>query len=133
MFSSLGIKLSLSRRLGHYMTRVYIPAILIVMLSWMSFYVDRHSAPARVSLGITTVLTMTTILIGAGQGAMPVVSYVKALDWYLFVSYFMVFAAFAEYAIINYKERKYKEMIQRRATETAKKPEQNGIARKVRN
>ncbi|XP_031551952.1 glycine receptor subunit alpha-3-like [Actinia tenebrosa] len=129
-FSSLGIKLNLSRRLGHYLTRVYIPAILIVMLSWLSFYVDRHSAPARVSLGITTVLTMTTLLIGVGQGSMPVVSYVKALDWYLFVSYFMVFAAFAEYAVINYRDKAYSlEMIKKQRREaTAKKTKQNGIA-----
>ena len=44
---------------------------------------------------------MTTLLIGVGQGSLPVVSYVKAVDWYLIFCYIFVFSAFAEYAILN--------------------------------
>lgn len=73
-------------------------------MSWLSFFVDRTSVPARVSLGITTVLTMTTLLIGIGQGSLPVVSYVKAVDWYLIVCYTLVIGAFAEYVLVNYIE-----------------------------
>ena len=72
-------------------------------MSWLSFFVDRTSAPARVSLGITTILTMTTLLIGIGQGSLPVVSYVKAVDWYLIVCYALVFGAFGEYILTNSK------------------------------
>ena len=71
------------------------------MVSWLSFYIDKNSAPARVSLGITTVLTMTTLLVGVGQGSLPVVSYIKAVDWYLIVCYMMVFSAFVEYAFVT--------------------------------
>ena len=42
------------------MIQVYIPSSLIVVMSWVSFYLDRSSAPARVGLGVTTVLTVTT-------------------------------------------------------------------------
>ena len=31
-------------------------------MSWVSFYLDRASAPARVGLGVTTVLTMVTLM-----------------------------------------------------------------------
>lgn len=93
-----------TRRIGHYLIRVYFPAILIVLMSWLSFFVDRSSVPARVSLGITTVLTMTTLLIGIGQGSLPMVSYVKAVDWYLIVCYTLVIGAFAEYVLVNYIE-----------------------------
>lgn len=77
--------------------------MLVVIVSWLSFFVDKNSAPARVSLGITTVLTMTTLIMGFGQGSLPAVSYVRALDWYLIVCYLLVFASFAEYAVVNYK------------------------------
>lgn len=103
-YSVLGVTFVFTRRLGHYLTRVYIPAIFIVLMSWLSFFVDRTSAPARVSLGITTVLTMTTLLIGIGQGSLPVVSYVKAVDWYLIVCYTLVIGAFAEYVLVSYLE-----------------------------
>ncbi|RMX56104.1 hypothetical protein pdam_00010396 [Pocillopora damicornis] len=36
--------------------------MLVVFVSWLSFFVDKNSVPARVSLGITTVLTMTTLI-----------------------------------------------------------------------
>ena len=35
---------------------------MIVAMSWVSFYLDRGSAPARVGLGVTTVLTMVTLM-----------------------------------------------------------------------
>ncbi|XP_035770594.1 glycine receptor subunit alpha-3-like [Neolamprologus brichardi] len=35
-------------------------SLLIVILSWVSFWINMDAAPARVALGITTVLTMTT-------------------------------------------------------------------------
>jgi len=47
---------------------------------------------------------MTTLLIGFGQGSLPVVSYVKAVDWYLIVCYTLVIGAFAEYVLVNYIE-----------------------------
>jgi hypothetical protein len=31
-------------------------------MSWVSFYLDRGAAPARVGLGVTTVLTMVTLM-----------------------------------------------------------------------
>ena len=42
--------------------QVYVPSSLIVVMSWVSFYLDRSAAPARVGLGVTTVLTMVTLM-----------------------------------------------------------------------
>ncbi|VDL68574.1 unnamed protein product [Nippostrongylus brasiliensis] len=36
--------------------------MLIVTISWVSFWLNREASPARVSLGVTTVLTMTTLI-----------------------------------------------------------------------
>ena len=107
-YSVLGLRFVFTRRIGHYLTRVYIPAILIACMSWLSFFIDRKSVPARVALSIMTILTITTLLIGVGQGSLPVVSYVKAVDWYLIFCYIFVFGAFAEYAIVNSIERRHK-------------------------
>ncbi len=51
-----------TRALGYYMIQIYLPSILIVVISWVSFWLNREATPARVSLGVTTVLTMTTLM-----------------------------------------------------------------------
>ena len=40
---------------------MYLPCVLIVAFSWVGFWIDHRSTPARVSLGITTVLTVVTL------------------------------------------------------------------------
>jgi len=72
-YSRLACQLYFVRRLGYYVIQIYIPSSLIVVLSWMSFWLDRNAVPARVALGITTVLTLTT-LISNTNASLPKVS-----------------------------------------------------------
>ena len=74
-------------------------------MSWVSFWLNRGAAPARVSLGVTTVLTMTT-LINSVNAALPKISYMKSIDIYLFVCFFMVFGALIEYACVGYTDKR---------------------------
>lgn len=59
--------------MGYYLIQMYIPSLLIVILSWISFWINMDAAPARVGLGITTVLTMTTQSSGS-RASLPKVS-----------------------------------------------------------
>uniref|UniRef100_A0A1I8FFF7 Neur_chan_LBD domain-containing protein n=1 Tax=Macrostomum lignano TaxID=282301 RepID=A0A1I8FFF7_9PLAT len=65
----------LNRKSGFYLIQTYIPSILIVILSWVSFWIDVRAVPARISLGLLTVLSMTTQSSGA-LGQLPRVSYI---------------------------------------------------------
>ncbi|ELU10292.1 hypothetical protein CAPTEDRAFT_124990, partial [Capitella teleta] len=78
----------------------YIPCILIVMLSWLSFWIDIKSVPARISFGLLTVLTMTTKSSEVAS-KLPKVSYVKAMDIWMTTCLAFVVGAFVEYAIVN--------------------------------
>lgn len=49
------------RNIGFYVIQIYLPSILIVVISWVSFWLSRDATPARVALGVLTVLTMTTL------------------------------------------------------------------------
>ncbi|KAI8495469.1 Gamma-aminobutyric acid receptor subunit alpha-4 [Branchiostoma belcheri] len=70
----------LKRNMGYFLIQTYLPCILIVVLSWVSFWINKESTPARVALGITTVLTMTTLSTSA-RHSLPKVSYANAMDW----------------------------------------------------
>lgn len=59
-FTCIEVKFFLERQMGYYLIQMYIPSLLTVILSWVSFWINMDAAPARVGLGITTVLTMTT-------------------------------------------------------------------------
>ncbi|XP_023046205.1 gamma-aminobutyric acid receptor subunit gamma-3 [Piliocolobus tephrosceles] len=95
------IYFELSRRMGYFTIQTYIPCILTVVLSWVSFWIKKDATPARTALGITTVLTMTTLSTIARK-SLPRVSYVTAMDLFVTVCFLFVFAALMEYATLNY-------------------------------
>lgn len=105
-YQRLSLSFKLRRNIGYFVFQTYLPSILIVMLSWVSFWINHEATSARVALGkstfiwiffsfiwifheahqiligITTVLTMTTISTGV-RSSLPRISYVKAIDIYL--------------------------------------------------
>uniref|UniRef100_A0A1A8UJL5 Gamma-aminobutyric acid receptor subunit gamma-3 n=2 Tax=Nothobranchius TaxID=28779 RepID=A0A1A8UJL5_NOTFU len=95
------VHFDLSRRMGYFTIQTYIPCILTVVLSWVSFWIKKDATPARTALGITTVLTMTT-LSSVARTSLPRVSYVTAMDLFVTVCFLFVFAALMEYATLNY-------------------------------
>ncbi|XP_047208633.1 glycine receptor, alpha 4a isoform X3 [Girardinichthys multiradiatus] len=121
-FTCIEVKFHLERQMGYYLIQMYIPSLLIVILSWVSFWINMDAAPARVGLGITTVLTMTTQSSGS-RASLPKVSYVKAIDIWMAVCLLFVFAALLEYAAVNFVSRQHKDFIRLR-----KKQRQQRIA-----
>lgn len=69
------------------------------MLSWCCFWISRDAVPARASLGITIILT-AIVLCGSVNEAMPPVSYSKAQDYFLLVSFGFIFLSFLEFVIV---------------------------------
>ena len=53
--------------------QVFVPSILTVMMSWLSFWINIESVPARINLGLLTVVTVTYQSTGV-NASMPRVS-----------------------------------------------------------
>lgn len=96
---------------------------VLVVLSWVSFFLNREATADRwvisssqlkqqqsnelshsifrISLGITTVLTMTFLGLEA-RTDLPKVSYPTALDFFVFLSFAFIFATILQYAFVHY-------------------------------
>ena len=70
-----------------------------MILSWIVFWMEKDDIGNRMALGITTILTIM-FLLGSLNAALPQVSYPKALDWYLIVSFSFVFLSLIECMIV---------------------------------
>ena len=103
-YSCLKVDLVFARELSFYILTIYIPCFMIVLVSWFSFWLDYKAVPARVALGVTTLLAMSTTM-GSIQRSLPPVAYTKAVDVWSGVCVFFVFSALLEYALVNYASR----------------------------
>ncbi|KHN87359.1 Glycine receptor subunit beta-type 4 [Toxocara canis] len=117
-FSCLECKIHLGRSIGYNLVQSFIPTGLIVVISWVSFWIDRRAVPARVTLSFTTMVSLTTIGNGLRFG-LPQVSYAKAIDFWFGACMLFVFCALLEFAVVNSYMRqseKYDRLAKRFAT-----------------
>ena len=87
-YPCLQFRFKMRRDIGYFLIQVYVPSILIVILSWVSFWINVDASPARVSIGLLTVLTTTTMS-SVARSSLPRVSYIKVTQSFLsFILYF---------------------------------------------
>ncbi|XP_067134254.1 glycine receptor subunit alphaZ1-like [Centruroides vittatus] len=99
-YSFLYANFSFVRRLTGSIINVYVPSSIVVTLSWLSFWLDVNAVPARITLGVTAILTLITQVLQS-RSYTPPVDYVKALDIWLFACTFFVSASLIEYAFAH--------------------------------
>ena len=92
------------RQFSYYLITIYVPGCMLVIVSWVNFWLDPKAVPARVALGVTTLLTMSTQTASINS-ALPPVAYTKAIDVWQGVCVGFVFSALMEYALVNYALR----------------------------
>ncbi|VDO03387.1 unnamed protein product [Rodentolepis nana] len=97
-YTCLLVQFHLSRQLSSYLVTTYIPNALIIMVSWVSFWVPADAAPARVPLGLLCLQGLCTQAVSISS-SLPRVSYTKAIDVWLICSIIFVVSVMAEYAL----------------------------------
>ena len=74
------------------------PSTLCVTVSWISFWLQLTAAPARIALGITTLLNIVSMNYNLNQG-FPAVSYMKAVDYWNCACFLFVVFSLVEFGI----------------------------------
>ncbi|RZF41778.1 hypothetical protein LSTR_LSTR012295 [Laodelphax striatellus] len=100
-YSSLVLTFVLAREFGYYLMDYYLPSVLLVILSWMTFWLEPNSIPTRVSLGTSTMLTF--ILLSSKPGSRGDLSllYFRTNDvWFIGCTAF-IFLSLVEFAFVN--------------------------------
>uniref|UniRef100_A0AAR2KKS3 Gamma-aminobutyric acid receptor subunit pi n=1 Tax=Pygocentrus nattereri TaxID=42514 RepID=A0AAR2KKS3_PYGNA len=92
----------LKRSILYFILETYVPSSLLVVLSWVSFWISQSSVPARICIGVTTVLTMTTLMMGARTSLPNANCFIKAIDVYLGICFSFIFGALIEYAVAHF-------------------------------
>ncbi|XP_047487839.1 glycine receptor subunit beta-type 4-like [Penaeus chinensis] len=59
-YSCLVAEFRMRRSIGFHLVQSYLPTTLIVVISWVSFWMDVDSVPGRTTLGVTTLLTVSS-------------------------------------------------------------------------
>ncbi|XP_074596135.1 glutamate-gated chloride channel-like [Brevipalpus obovatus] len=103
-YTCIRVRLTFKREFSYYLIQIYFPCVMLVIVSWVSFWLDPNAIPARVSLGVTTLLTMATQISGI-NASLPPVSYIKAIDVWTESCLTFVFMALLEFALVNYASR----------------------------
>ncbi|XP_077984778.1 glycine receptor subunit alphaZ1-like [Glandiceps talaboti] len=100
-FTTLISEFKMERSLGFFILTLFLPSILLVMISWIPFWLHVDATAARASLGITSVLTLVTQS-GSLRHIIPQLSYPTAMDVWFTTCVIFVFAALIEFSMVNY-------------------------------
>ncbi|XP_077351137.1 gamma-aminobutyric acid receptor subunit pi [Festucalex cinctus] len=101
-YPKLVFHFELKRSILYFILETYVPSSLLVVLSWVSFWISLSSVPARICIGVTTVLTMTTLMMGARTSLPNANCFIKAIDVYLGICFSFIFGALIEYAVAHF-------------------------------
>ncbi|ODN04119.1 Glycine receptor subunit alpha-3 [Orchesella cincta] len=88
------------RLLGNHLIQTFAPCSLIVCLSWFSFWLELNALSARMSLVVTSILTLVTQFVGL-RADLPPVAYIKAIDIWMGGCMIWVFGALGEYVLVK--------------------------------
>ncbi|XP_026811594.1 glycine receptor subunit alphaZ1-like isoform X1 [Rhopalosiphum maidis] len=99
-YSQLIVNFELEREVGHYIMDYYVPSIMLVVVSWVSFWLDPNAVPGRTTLGTSTMLTFITLSRNIGS-SLPKVSYIKATEIWFLVCTAFIFGSLVEFAFVN--------------------------------
>jgi Neurotransmitter-gated ion-channel ligand binding domain/Neurotransmitter-gated ion-channel transmembrane region len=99
--------INVERRYAFYLWKVFLPLLLMVVLSWAVFWIEARDLSNQVQIAITTILTVIAFAF-AISATMPRVPYLTYIDAFFLTCYVFVFVAIVELMAVHLSHRREK-------------------------
>jgi hypothetical protein len=94
-YSGYVFEFTASRNLQHYILKVILPLVLIVMMSWSVFWTEPTNSSTQFSIAVTSMLTLIAYRF-AVDTQLPRLPYMTRLDVFFLISTLLVFFSLIE-------------------------------------
>src|SRR6266481_9484441 len=101
--SGYAVEFTASRNVQHYILKVILPLVLIVMMSWAVFWIDPVTSNSQISIAVTSMLTLIAYRF-AVDSQLPRLPYMTRLDSFFLTSTLLVFFSFIEVLVTTILE-----------------------------
>jgi hypothetical protein len=102
------------RHLGFYVGKAFVSVAIIVFMSWVVFWLGPQHLGPRLSVAVTSMLTLVAYRFLLGQ-SLPPVSYLTRLDYFLLGATILVFVALIQVAMTSSMSEERAASINRRS------------------
>ena len=98
------MQLVLTRKITYHLFRTYLPSGLFVIIGWFSLFIPLDHVPGRVTMGMTTLLTLAAMF-SAIATTTPRVSYSSKLDIWMVFCVIFVFGTLMEFSLLIFLQK----------------------------
>ena len=98
LIAAAALQFEAVRESRYYVVKVLIPLVLIVAMSWITFFFDPKEAAAGIRLGATVMLTLIAYRF-AIDSSLPKVAYLTRMDMFMLGATILIFSSLMELVI----------------------------------
>jgi len=100
-YSCIEASFFLQRESSYYIMTIYVPSVMLVTVSWLSFWLDPSQVLAKLFMGVSTLLTMSVQTASINR-SLPPVAYTKAIDTWTGVCVMFLFVALVQSVAVHF-------------------------------
>ena len=93
-------QIAVERRYGFYLWKVFLPLLLMVVVSWSVFWFDPPEVSSQVQIAVTTILTIIAFALAISL-TLPRVPYLTFADAFFLTCYIFAFVAMLELTAVH--------------------------------